>query len=108
MGNLNPFVFAASQPYWSTREIDPTEILMERCFDFFGRSRIAFSVLNLGLPEKCSSSAGVFLSAAFFLFFRRQLKAPRQTSQIWALRLRLEKQLTDLRRRHYYMRDGAL
>jgi hypothetical protein len=28
--------------------------------------------------------------------------------QIWALRSRLEKQPTDLRRRHYYMRDGAL
>src|ERR1700758_241282 len=28
--------------------------------------------------------------------------------QIWALRLRLEKQATGLRRRHYYMRDGAL
>jgi hypothetical protein len=26
----------------------------------------------------------------------------------WALRSRLEKQPTDLRRRHYYMRDGAL
>src|SRR5215471_21456606 len=28
--------------------------------------------------------------------------------QIWALRSRLEKQPTDLRRRHHYMRDGAL
>jgi hypothetical protein len=27
---------------------------------------------------------------------------------IWALRSRVEKQPTDLRRRHYYMRDGAL
>ena len=27
--------------------------------------------------------------------------------QIWALRLRLEKQPTDLWRRHHYMRDGA-
>jgi hypothetical protein len=28
--------------------------------------------------------------------------------QIWALRLRLEKQPTDLRRHHHYMRDGTL
>jgi hypothetical protein len=28
--------------------------------------------------------------------------------QIWALRSRLEKQPTDLRRHHRYMRDGAL
>ena len=28
--------------------------------------------------------------------------------QIWALRSRLEKQPTDLRRRHHYMRDGTL
>ena len=29
-------------------------------------------------------------------------------TQIWALRSRLEKQPTDLRRRHHYLRDGAL
>jgi hydroxymethylpyrimidine pyrophosphatase-like HAD family hydrolase len=29
-------------------------------------------------------------------------------TQIWALRSRLEKQPTDLRRRHHYMRDGTL
>jgi hypothetical protein len=28
--------------------------------------------------------------------------------QIWALRSRLEKQPTDLQRRHHYMRDGTL
>ena len=28
--------------------------------------------------------------------------------QIWALRSRLEKQPTDLRRRHHYLRDGTL
>ena len=28
--------------------------------------------------------------------------------QIWALRSRLEKQPTDLRRHHHYMRDGTL
>src|SRR5262245_47572286 len=28
--------------------------------------------------------------------------------QIWALRSRLKKQPTDLRRRHHYLRDGAL
>jgi len=29
-------------------------------------------------------------------------------TQIWALRSRLEKQATDRRRRHHYLRDGAL
>src|SRR5246500_598124 len=29
-------------------------------------------------------------------------------NQIWVLRSRLEKQPTDLRRRHHYMRDGTL
>jgi hypothetical protein len=29
-------------------------------------------------------------------------------TQIWALRSRLEKQPTDLRRRHHYLRDGTL
>ena len=29
-------------------------------------------------------------------------------TQIWVLRSRLEKQPTDLRRRHHYMRDGTL
>jgi hypothetical protein len=29
-------------------------------------------------------------------------------NQIWALRSRLEKQPTDLRRHHHYMRDGTL
>jgi hypothetical protein len=29
-------------------------------------------------------------------------------TQIWALRSRLEKQPTDRRRRHHYLRDGAL
>ena len=29
-------------------------------------------------------------------------------TQLWALRSRLEKQPTDLRRRHHYMRDGTL
>jgi hypothetical protein len=29
-------------------------------------------------------------------------------TQIWALRSRLDKQPTDLRRRHHYLRDGTL
>ena len=45
-------------------------------------------------------------AAASWLFFL-VARSTRMT-QIWALRSRLEKQPTDLRRRHYYMRDGAL
>src|ERR1700680_4683562 len=45
-------------------------------------------------------------AAASWLFFR-VARSTRMT-QIWALRSRLEKQPTDLRRRHHYMRDGAL
>jgi hypothetical protein len=43
---------------------------------------------------------------ASWLFFR-VARSTRMT-QIWALRSRLEKQLTDLRRRHHYLRDGTL
>src|ERR1700687_4525751 len=45
-------------------------------------------------------------AAARWLFFC----VPRSTrmTQIWALRSRLEKQPTDLRRRHHYIRDGTL
>jgi hypothetical protein len=45
-------------------------------------------------------------AAASWLFFR-VARSTRMT-QIWALRSRLEKQPTDLRRHHHYMRDGAL
>src|SRR5271165_2900354 len=45
-------------------------------------------------------------AAASWLFFR--VARPTRMIQIWALRSRLEKQPTDLRRRHHYMRDGAL
>src|ERR1700676_1702615 len=45
-------------------------------------------------------------AAASWLFFC-VARSTRMT-QIWALRSRLEKQPTDLRRRHHYMRDGAL
>src|SRR5580704_11375355 len=45
-------------------------------------------------------------AAASWLFFR-VARSTRMT-QIWALRSRLEKQPTDLRRRHHYMRDGTL
>src|ERR1700676_4026222 len=45
-------------------------------------------------------------AAASWLFFR-VARSTRMT-QIWALRSRLEKQPTDQRRRHHYMRDGAL
>jgi hypothetical protein len=41
-----------------------------------------------------------------WLFFR-VARSTRMT-QIWALRSRLEKQPTDLRRRHHYLRDGTL
>ena len=52
-------------------------------------------------------------AAASWLFFLRRGGSTRM-NQIWALRYRqsgsdrLEKQPTDLRRRHHYMRDGAL
>jgi len=45
-------------------------------------------------------------AAASWLFFRVAHSAV--MIQIAALRSRLEKQPTDLRRRHHYMRDGAL
>jgi hypothetical protein len=45
-------------------------------------------------------------AGASWLFFR-VARSTRMT-QIWALRSRLEKQPTDLRRRHHYLRDGAL
>src|SRR5580704_1712214 len=45
-------------------------------------------------------------AAASWLFFRVARSA--RMTQIWVLRSRLEKQPTDLRRRHHYMRDGAL
>ncbi len=46
------------------------------------------------------------VAGASWLFFR-VARSTRMT-QIWALRSRLEKQPTDLRRHHHYMRDGAL
>ena len=45
-------------------------------------------------------------AGASWLFFR-VARSTRMT-QIWALRSRLEKQPTDLRRRHHYFRDGTL
>src|SRR6266481_5071475 len=45
-------------------------------------------------------------AAASWLFFR--VARSTRMNQIWALRSRLEKQPTDLRRQHHYMRDGAL
>ena len=45
-------------------------------------------------------------AAASWLFFC-VARSTRMT-QIWALRSRLEKQPTDLRRHHHYMRDGTL
>ena len=45
-------------------------------------------------------------AGAGWLFFR-VARSTRMT-QIWALRSRLEKQPTDRRRRHHYLRDGAL
>jgi hypothetical protein len=45
-------------------------------------------------------------AAASWLFFRVARSA--RKDQIWALRSRLEKQPTDLRRHHHYMRDGTL
>ena len=45
-------------------------------------------------------------AAASWLFFRVARSA--RMDQIWALRSRLEKQPTDLRRHHHYMRDGTL
>src|SRR5271165_3313173 len=39
--------------------------------------------------------------------FFRVARSTRMT-KIWALRSRLEKQPTDRRRRHHYLRDGAL
>ena len=45
-------------------------------------------------------------AAASWLFFC--VARSTRMIQIWALRSRLEKQPTDLRRRHHYMRDGTL
>src|SRR5271163_4872588 len=45
-------------------------------------------------------------AGASWLFFR--VARSTHMTQIWALRSRLEKQPTDLRRRHHYLRDGAL
>ena len=45
-------------------------------------------------------------AAASWLFFRVARSA--RMDQIWALRSRIEKQPTDLRRHHHYMRDGTL
>ena len=45
-------------------------------------------------------------AGASWLFFR-VARSTRMT-QIWALRSRLEKQPTDRRRRHHYLRDGTL
>ena len=45
-------------------------------------------------------------AGASWLFFR--VAHSTRMTQIWALRSRLEKQPTDLRRRHHYLRDGAL
>src|SRR5271166_3722199 len=45
-------------------------------------------------------------AGASWLFFR-VARSTRMT-QIWVLRSRLEKQPTDRRRRHHYLRDGAL
>ena len=45
-------------------------------------------------------------AAASWLFFR--VAPSTRMDQIWALRSRLEKQPTDLRRHHHYMRDGTL
>src|ERR1700739_3383874 len=49
-------------------------------------------------------------AAASWLFFRPAAAGLARPVwiQIWALRSRLEKQPTDLRRRHHYMRDGTL
>ena len=46
-------------------------------------------------------------AGASWLFFLRRGGSTRMT-QIWALRSRLEKQPTDRRRRHHYLRDAAL
>jgi ABC-type sugar transport system substrate-binding protein len=45
-------------------------------------------------------------AGASWLFFR--VARSTRMIQIWALRSRLEKQPTDLRRHHHYLRDGAL
>jgi hypothetical protein len=45
-------------------------------------------------------------AVASWLFFRVARSA--RMDQKWALRSRLEKQPTDLRRHHHYMRDGTL
>ena len=45
-------------------------------------------------------------AGASWLFFR--VACSTRMTQIWALRSRLEKQPTDLRRRHHYLRDGTL
>src|SRR5208283_2776339 len=66
--------------------------------------------LNRYVTDEQRSSRPIFnatlRAAASWLFFC-VARSTRMT-QIWALRSRLEKQPTDLRRRHHYMRDGTL
>ena len=66
--------------------------------------------LNRYVTDEQRSRRPVFTAtlraAASWLFFRVARSA--RMDQIWALRSRLEKQSTDLRRHHHYMRDGAL
>ena len=63
----------------------------------------------LDVTDEQRSSRPIFnatlRAAAGWLFFR-VTRSTRMT-RIWALRSRLEKQPTDLRRHHHYMRDGT-
>jgi hypothetical protein len=72
-------------------------------------------MLNIGLSHVlCLFSiwlgaivAASFPQAGLNRSYHRVLDWTRMT-QIWALHSRLEKQPTDRRRRHHYLRDGAL
>ena len=68
--------------------------------------RISESIRNRRATRPPPIFNATLRAAASWLFFRVARSA--RMTQIWVLRSRLEKQPTDLRRRHHYMRDGAL
>jgi hypothetical protein len=78
---------------------------------FFAIDQLA-SNNQFGIPPIFRSKALLDGRVALWLFFRSAAAGldpyPSISIQIWALRSRPEKQPTDLRRCHYYMRDGAL
>src|ERR1700690_3586205 len=66
--------------------------------------------LHRSVTDEQRSRRPIFIATlravASWLFFR--VARSTRMNQIWALRSRLEKQPTDRRQRHHYLRDGAL